>query len=118
MQGISIVKQLPKLEQLPCRPPFRLVLFFESLFTQNVLHVLEHELGVLPGTLEELEAAEKERDERLPVFPDITIVALGGAFVKEGRTFVPVWRPGSTAPIEFVRDYGAAWPADTRFILR
>ncbi len=116
--GDLILKAPPEFEELPCRPPFRLVLFFESLFTQNVLHVFEHELGVLPGSFQELKAAEKERDERLPVFPDITIVALGGTYTKSGRTYVPVWRPASGAPIEFVRDYGAAWPADTRFILR
>ncbi len=113
----SILRIPPQSEVLLRRPRFRVVRFFELLFTQNVLHVLEHELGVRPGSFQELKFAE-ERDDRPSDFPDIIIVALGGTYTKSGRTYVPVWRPASGAPIEFVRDYGAAWPADTRFILR
>lgn len=113
----SILRNLPQFEELPCRPPFRMVYFHEQLFTQNVIRVLSAEILALPGTVDQLIEAEKERNERLPIFPDITIVALGSMCRRDGLVFVPMWKPRLHTPIEWVRDYGAAWPVGMRFLL-
>ncbi len=124
----SILRNLPQFEELPCRPPFRTVYFHEQLFTQNVIRVLSAEILALPGTVDQLIEAEKERNERLieaeqernerlPIFSDITLVALGSMCRRDGLVFVPMWKPRLHTPIEWVRDYGAAWPVGTRFLL-
>ncbi len=115
--GDLILKAPPEFEELPCRPPFRMIWFHNDLFPDNV-HLALTKVGELPGTFEQLQLAEKERDKRLPIFPDITIVALGSAYRRCDRLLVPVWKPKQETPIEWVYNGGLKWPVGTRFILR